>query len=267
MKNENGHKRLGMVDAIARCIQVRWRWLVAVCLVCAAVPAMAGPPYRTDDPEPVDYQHYEAYLVYTQTLNSSGRTAQLPAVEFNYGALPDLHLHIIVPYGFNTPTGGKQTWGWQDIELGVKYRFVEETENTPMIGTFPIYHIPTGNADRGLGNGGAQLFLPLWLQKSWGKWQTYGGGGYWINNGSGNKDFWYVGWQLQHEITEHLTLGGEIFHYTEQIIGQGPQTGFNIGGGWNFDEHNHIIFSAGKGLQNATATNQFSSYLAFQYTY
>jgi len=28
-------------------------------------------------------------------------------------------------------------------------------------------------------------FLPLWLQKSWGRWTSYGGG-YWIN-GSGQR--------------------------------------------------------------------------------
>jgi hypothetical protein len=27
--------------------------------------AIAGPPFRTDDPEPVDYQHYEFYTLST----------------------------------------------------------------------------------------------------------------------------------------------------------------------------------------------------------
>jgi hypothetical protein len=43
-------------------------------------------------------------------------------------------------------------------------------------------HVPTGNAERGLGTGHTHGFMPLWLQKSFGKWLTYGGG-YWINPG------------------------------------------------------------------------------------
>jgi hypothetical protein len=32
------------------------------------------------------------------------------------------------------------------------------------------------------------------------------------------------------------------------------------------DEHNHILASVGAGLQNASTTNQFSWYLAYQLT-
>jgi hypothetical protein len=62
-------------------------------------------------------------------------------------------------------------------------------------------------------------------------------------------------------------LGGEIFHSTEQAPGEGSSTGFNLGGTYNFDEHDHLLFSAGKGLTNADATNRFSSYLAYQWTW
>ena len=31
-------------------------------LVLLSLPASAGPPFVTDDPEPVDYQHYEMYF-------------------------------------------------------------------------------------------------------------------------------------------------------------------------------------------------------------
>jgi hypothetical protein len=43
------------------------------------------------------------------------------------------------------------------------------------------------------------LFLPLWIQKSWGDWQTYGGGGYYIDQdyAVSDKNYWYAGWLLQ----------------------------------------------------------------------
>jgi len=40
-------------------------WCFAALLLPAA--AIAGPPYRTDDPEPVDFQHWEFYTFSTGT--------------------------------------------------------------------------------------------------------------------------------------------------------------------------------------------------------
>lgn len=241
--------------------------IAALPLLTASRLALAGPPFLTDDPEPVDYQHHEFYVASQQIKTADGRSGTLPHLEYNYGAAPDLQLHIIVPYAFNSPIDGPRQSGLGDIELGVKYRFLQETENGPMVGIFPIVVTHSGNSDKGLGNGSTQIFLPVWLQKKWGEWQSYGGGGYWINHAADAKNHWFFGWQLQKEISEHVTLGGEIFHSTEQISGQGSSTGFNLGGSYNFDEHNHLLFSAGKGLTNADATNKFSSYIAYQRTW
>ncbi len=243
------------------------RPLLAFLLLTASALAWAGPPFLTDDPEPVEYQHHEFYIGTQQTKTADGRAGTLPHVEYNYGAAPDLQLHTIVPYAFNNPATGSSQKGVGDAELGIKYRFVQETEDLPMVGVFPIVVTHTGNADKGLGNGATQVFLPLWLQKKWGEWQSYGGGGYWINHAEGARNHWFFGWQVQKEISEHLTLGGELFHNTEQAVGEGSSTGFNLGGSYNLDDHNHVLFSAGKGLTNANATNRFSSYLAYQLTW
>jgi len=240
---------------------------IMFCLAYFSLPVLAGPPFMTDDPEPADYKHHEFYVATQQVKTVDGRAGTLPHLEYNYGVAPDVHLHIIAPYAFDRPEGGPQQRGYGDTELGVKYRFVQETETTPMVGTFPILLLPNGNESKGLGNGRSQLFLPLWVQKRWGKWQSYGGGGYWIDNASGAKNHWFFGWQVQKDISEHLTLGGEVFHSTERLAGEGSSTGFNLGGSFNLDEHNHLLFSAGEGLKNASATNQLSSYLAYQRTW
>ncbi len=221
----------------------------------------------TDDPEPAEYKHNEFYVATQQVKTADGRIGTLPHLEYNYGVAPDVHLHIIAPYAFNNPEAGPRQRGYGDTELGVKYRFMQETETSPMVGTFPILLLPSGNESRGLGNGRSQLFLPVWAQKRWGKWQSYGGGGYWIDNAPGAKNHWFYGWQVQKDLTEHLTLGGEIFHSTEAVPGEGSSTGFNLGGYYNFDEHNHLLFSAGNGLTNAQATNKLSSYAAYQRTW
>lgn len=236
-------------------------------LTLAPISVWAGPPFRTDDPEAVEYKHAEFYIFSQQTLAADGRTGVLPGFEFNYGIFENVQFHVVAPFAFNTPSGQGTTSGYGDTELGIKWQFNEETETMPIIGIFPLVEIPTGNHDKGLGNGASQIFLPVWLQKKWGNFQTYGGGGYWINNGTDNRNYWFFGWQAQYEFSEHVTLGAEIFHTTGQVVGQSTSTGFNVGGYYNFDEHNHLLFSAGKGLQNAAETNRVSTYIGYQLTF
>lgn len=43
------------------------RSLLAFLLFTASGLALAGPPFLTDDPEPVEYQHHELYIGTQQT--------------------------------------------------------------------------------------------------------------------------------------------------------------------------------------------------------
>jgi hypothetical protein len=136
-----------------------------------------------------------------------------------------------------------------------------------MVSIFPRVVVPTGDTDKNLGNGSTQFFLPLWLEKKWGSWQSYGGGGYWINPAENAKNHWFFGWALLRRVSTRWSVGGEIFHSTEDVPGGGSSTGFNIGGIYDLDEHNHLLFSAGRGLTNVDATNQSSFYVAYQLTW
>lgn len=244
------------------------RQMVAFVLLVAPLALWAGPPFRTDDPEAVEYQHSEDYVFYQQTLSADGRSGVLPALEYNHGVYKNVQLHVVLPVAFAAPSGLSTSRGYGDTELGVKWQLNEETDTVPMLGVFPLIEIATGRSSKGLGSGYTQLFIPLWAQKKWGDLQTYGGGGYWINNGGNeNRNYWFFGWQAQYQVNEHLTFGAEVFHATEQRVGQGASSGFNIGGSYNVDEHNHLLFSAGKGVQNAVQTNRASSYVGYQITF
>jgi hypothetical protein len=84
--------------------------------------AYAGPPFMTDDPEPVPYQHWELYTFFTrdQTINSN--TVQGPAMELNNGIARDTQIHLIIPESFFSQYGVTAS-GLGDIEMGVKYRY------------------------------------------------------------------------------------------------------------------------------------------------
>jgi hypothetical protein len=152
--------------------------------------------------------------------------------------------------------------GYADTEFGVKYRFIPETDNSPQAGIFPIVEIPTVSNSE-FSNGKAKIFLPVWVQKSWGKLTTYGGAGYWINTGTNNKNWIFTGWEIQYSFFPAVTLGGELFYHTASSEDGKSGTGFNLGGSINPSEKFHIIFSCGNSLTNE---HIFSSYIGLLWT-
>jgi hypothetical protein len=138
------------------------------------------------------------------------------------------------------PAGtGPATYGLVDTELGVKYRWIHQTDDMPEVGTFTMIELPTGSYSRGLGVGKTWYKLPVWIQKDFGSWTTYGGGGYEVVPQVDYKNFWYGGWLLQRDIGNDWTLGGEIFTHGPEGTAT-PQTQaatmFDFGGYYYFEK-------------------------------
>jgi hypothetical protein len=231
--------------------------------VLSVMSAHAGPPFVTDDPEPVALGRWEVYIASLRGQGSGGVTGTAPHVEVNYGALREVQVHVIAPLAYAGTVGGPWHSGYGDTELGMKYRFLDETDSRPQIGTFPLLELPTGNDARGLGGGHARAFLPVWLQKDFGSWTTYGGGGYWINPGTGNQNYWLFGWEVQRRLSKFLAAGIEFFRTTAATSRGDPSFSFNVGTMLDLSEEHHILLSAGRDL---SGPNRFTAYLAFQWT-
>jgi|SRR5450631_1420227 len=159
--------------------------------------AHAGPPYMTDDPEPVEFGHWEVYLAAQHFSARDGASGSAPLVDLNYGAWPGLQLHIMGQLTYTRPSTGPAFYRPGDTEVGAKIRFVNESKRCSMMSMYPLLDFPTGDVAHRLGTGHTHVFVPLWLQKSFGPWTTFGGGGFWANPGAGNRDYWYLGWEVQ----------------------------------------------------------------------
>jgi hypothetical protein len=248
--------------------------LICLALILFNICAFAGPPFLTDDPEPVEFRHYEFYTFSivdhttagTALFNSTigGTAVEIPAFEFNVGAAPNLQLHIIAPMAISAANPGPITFGVSDIELGAKYRFIQEKGLRPQVGIFPLLELPTGNSVRNLGNGQTWAQLPLWVQKSWGKWQSYGGVGYVINRAPGLRDHIYAGWQVQRELNKKLTLGAEWFDPGRATLAVHAPQIINAGGIYNFKENFSLLFTAGHSVHGDSHT---VAYLGLYWTW
>ena len=238
-------------------------WLVVGLGVLSAA-LWAGPPFFTDDPVPVDLHHWEFYLASQHFVTRDLVAGTLPHVEVNYGALTGLQLHLIMPMAYAKPMGLPFQYGPGDIELGAKYRFVDESPSRPQIGIFPHLELPAGNAGRGLGGGYVRLLLPVWLQKSWGAWTTYGGGGYWINPGPGNRNYWTFGWEGQRDLSKSLTLGAELIANSPSVVGKAGETAFNLGALLSVGKGQVLMASAGRDFHG---DNHFFAYAAYYWTW
>jgi hypothetical protein len=71
----------------------------------------AGPPFITDDPDPVPYKHGEMYLGSTGTKSKSEFYAFLPFIEADYGVFKDTQLHIIIPLSIDKKSGKACNYG------------------------------------------------------------------------------------------------------------------------------------------------------------
>jgi hypothetical protein len=225
-------------------------------------PGHAGPPFDTDDPETVKYKHWEYYISSINTRQIGIWSGTIPHLEINYGLAQNLQFHILLPMNYDYSRSGGGRIGYGDTEVGIKYRFIKESESSPQVGIFPTIEIPTVN-NKEFTNGKAKIYLPIWLQKSWSKLTTYGGAGYWINPGTGNKNWIFAGWEIQYDFSELVTLGGELYYHSASSEAGKPGAGFNVGGYINFSQKFHILFSIGHTL---TGDNVVNSYFGFLWT-
>jgi hypothetical protein len=219
----------------------------------------AGPPFITDDPEPVKFRHWEFYLSSAMSFDKSDLDATLPHFEVNYGLIPNVQVHLLVPMAY-ARTGNIGNYGLGNTEFGFKYRFYEDTSDF-QIGIFPLLKIPTHKNQNAPSNVNIQAFLPVWLQKSWGDFTTYGGIGYWYNPGPGLKNWIFAGWEGQYAFSDFFTLGGELYYHTADERDAQPDIGFNLGGFINLSDMHHILLSAGRSMKSQSSYTLYIGYL------
>ncbi len=238
-----------------------------VILLCSK-SVIAGPPFLTDDPEPIAKHSWEVNYAVSSNKASNTVSAAVPSIDINYGLSENIQLHAQPRYSYVSDESS-HNFGFDNTEIGVKYRFIHQDQNNNeiMLGIYPMLQLPTCNGKLSDTSGKTQLFLPVWAQLNTQKWTVYGGVGYRLNNFSNSKNSWFVGVTSLYEVTKALKLGAEVFHETATAVGQSNTAGFNLGGTYNLTDSYGLLFSVGRGLNHIAETNALSAYLGLQVIY
>jgi hypothetical protein len=235
----------------------------AITAALLSLPALAGPPYLTDDPEPTGTGHYEIYFFSGGASARDGREGSA-GIDFNYGAADNLQLTATLPIAWSAVAGGGSTAGIGNIELAAKYQFLHQRGAGVDAAFFPRVFLPA--APSAVAEDHASLLLPLWLQRSWGAWTVFGGGGCEIHRGGDSEDFCMLGTAFTYQATERFQIGAEVYHQGADARGGVASTDFNVGATYDLGPHFHLMASAGPGLQHRNAADRVVWYAALLWT-
>lgn len=240
----------------------RWRLAAAVAiwaLACAPDGAWAGPPFLTDDPEPTETGHWEIYAPFIEAAGRGPDFEGDAGVELNYGAAHDLQLTFGLPGAYAHDRKGWR-WGAGDVELSAKYRFYHDEVHGLSIAAFPGVTLPTGS--NGMSAGKITALLPIWLQKDFGPWSTFGGGGYAINPGAGNRDYWTGGIAVTHSFGDKVLIGVEADRQGADTVGGHGSTQLGCGAIVRVNKTLRLLVSGGPDFADAGGKTRFHSFAA-----
>ena len=207
-----------------------------------AVPAIAGPPFLTDDPVPTETGHWEIYGFSA----AEGRAADLDddlGLDLNYGAAKDIQLTATVPLSVSYEALGGWRAGAGDLELGAKYRFVNKQKSGFSAAIFPRTILPTASRSSGEKT---RLLLPVWLEQDLsGGTSVFGGGGFEYNPGTGNRNFWQAALAVTQNLGKTLSIGGEAAWQQPDTPGATDQLRAGAGGIVKLSGHYSLLVSGG----------------------
>ncbi len=235
----------------------------SACAVMWTTPAIAGPPFLTDDPDTTPRGEYETMVFATGNTTADGDEGEY-GLDFNYGGGDDLQFTAAVPVSYENLNGASRQSGVGNIELAAKIRLLHQDTFGWDVAVFPRLFLPSGSD---LGDQHASLLLPIWIGREGENWSTFGGGGCAINRGGDSQDYCVAGWAVTRRVLPNLQIGGELFHQSADTEGGFASTTLGLGATSDLNEHVHFLGYAGTGLQNRDETGRTSWYSSVLFTF
>lgn len=239
--------------------------IIGISVICFfATCAFAGPPYLNDDPQPTDYKKYEIYAFNNVSKSSDGANSEY-GIDFNYGGFENTQLTAVLPWVNTKANGEKSQSGFGNPELAVKYKFLHQDKNGIDAAFFPRLYLPAKNEKFGVTH--SQLLLPIFIQRDFGKYAIFGGGGCTLNNGFNSRNFCNLGATLTRNINSKLHIGAEIFGQTPDTTDAKASGGYGIGAIYDITNKYHFLISYNENRLNRASNYKNGYYFSILSTF
>ena len=244
---------------------------VMIPLALGIAEVLAGPPLITDDPETPGRGGWEINLSHNIEKTDDEFAMETPLIDINYGLLENDQWKIEFPLLWVDSAADGGHWGIGDLELGWKYRFLDEKAcgHGVMASIYPQVLAPTGNSRFGLGGGRTELLLPVEVGRHFfdESLLVYAEAGYNVVFDGSGENAWIYGAAAEWERGEKLKLlfevGGVAF---EQ--GHDPDFAF-FNGGFKYEltQHWTLLGSAGRSFrEDHSGSPVLMTFLGLQWT-
>lgn len=216
-----------------------------------SAPCFATHPLGTEDPGTVAPLNLQVEVTgeYLHTTGDGNETDL--GIGLTTGLLPNLDLAIGAGFASLDPEVGSSEKGFGDLELAVKWNFLEERGNLPGFALKVGVTLPTGDEEKDLGGGGYDASGNLIAGKAVGPVNLYLNLGYVrldkIAEGD-KKNVFSASLAGEWDIKESLTFVGEVLYERAGTDGEDPPVAVAAGLIWEITDDFSIDIGARAGL-------------------
>jgi len=205
--------------------------LSAIALFAVEARTHAVPPLITDDPGTAEHAQFELFTGFEYLSQYGAITRHMPAFELDYGVTDQLQLTLAMPC---VSTQG--VTGFGDVTLELKYNFLKDQKKLPDMSLTFEWTLPSASFKRGLGNGAADYFIHVPVQKQWGWLTAQADFGYTVvgepsidGMHEARKNTWFIGFAQKYQIAKDTNLLSEIYWETGDEPGKSNTFAASVG--------------------------------------
>lgn len=240
-----------MRDPAYPCEGPRPRWIVIAALLCFTDPAAAIPPLVSGDVPTASRGIYEFFVGHVFRDNGDVETWEVPFWELVYGLSERQEVTIEAPVVVREDAHGTTT-GLGDAVIGTKLRLLGKPAADAGLSVSLEIKLPTGDPDRGLGSGAADVDL----RARWG-WQVRSEvvyinlGHTWVGERDGESldNTWFYATVWDHPLGRAVRLLTEIYGKAADEPSAPNRLAATAGIKWKFRPAQQLQFSVGRSLR------------------
>lgn len=240
--------------------------LLGIAGVVCTIPALAGPPLETDDPDTPGDGHWEINLA--AMFEERGDTRELtPLLDINYGYGGRIQFKVKPRFVVLDSSGSHTRSGAGNIQLGVKWRFLDEDSNGIAMSVYPQVDLnpPGRSVERGLVSDGSELFVPMQVARTLGHTRLYGEIGF--NWREHRDDEWVFGLAAEHPLSDDFRIVAELRDIAQSGF-KDHELAVRAGFKWTAQENWTLLVSLGQTLRELRGEEHgVFAYLGVQHTF